>query len=83
MVTDDQLKYPQWQEALREAILEPNAEERINKMGKIAQEIRGRLQTTGAGTVDAEERQALSDALRVIQIMAQPRPTERQDISGD
>jgi len=73
-MTEDQLKFPQWQEPLRQAILEHDpalAAEKTEQIERMLRERLGRLRATdadGDGSLLAEE-QALIDALNVIRIL--------------
>jgi len=73
-MTEDQLKFPQWQEPLRLAILELDpvlAAEKTQQIERTLRERLGQLRATdadGDATQLAEE-QALIDALNVIRIL--------------
>ena len=73
-MTEDQLKFPQWQEPLHLAILEPDpvrAAEKTEPVERMLRERLGQLQATDADS-DATQlavEQALIDALNVIRIL--------------
>jgi len=60
-----EMKYPQWQSALQEAILESNPERLRAKVQKVEAEIFERLQDLSCyrNRQERQEREALSDAL--------------------
>jgi hypothetical protein len=69
----DQLKYPLWQQLLREAILEFNSERLSVKVQTADKAIRDRLQELTAETLDFHEQQALMDALATLEILKRER----------
>ena len=73
-MTEDQLKFPQWQEPLRLAILEHDpvlAAEKTEHIERVLRERLGQLRATDAGGDASQlaEEQALVDALNVIRIL--------------
>ena len=73
-MTESELKFPEWQEPLREAILERDPKQLAEKTRKIETLIRERLQhlrTNGEvrNSSRSVEQQALVDALNVIRIV--------------
>src|SRR5262249_24962597 len=73
-MTENELKFPEWQEPLREAILERDPKRLAEKTQTIEAQIRERLQQlrTDAETRNPSltvEEQALLDALNVIRIV--------------
>ena len=73
-MTENELKFPEWQEPLREAILERDPKQLAEKTQKIETLIRERLQQlrTNGEARNANrsvEEQALLDALNVIRIV--------------
>lgn len=77
-MTEDELKFPEWQEPLRQAILEQDSILLAEKMQKIELMIRERLQhmrakNAGCGFNQRAEEQALLDALNVIRIILRSR----------
>ena len=77
-MTENGLKFPEWQEPLRDAILEHDPQQLAEKTQKIEALIRTRLQQLRMSeTADSESRaeeQALVDALNVIRIVLKDRP---------
>ena len=77
-MTEDELKFPEWQEPLRQAILERDPALLAEKTQKIERTIRERLQllrmkNTGCNSNQRAEEQALMDALNVIRIILRNR----------
>ena len=78
-MTENELKFPEWQEPLREAILERDPKQLAEKTQKIETLIRERLQQLRADGHQAwnasrsAEEQALLDALNVIRIVLKDR----------
>jgi hypothetical protein len=75
-MTENELKFPEWQEPLREAILECDPKQLAEKTQKIEALIRERLQqlrTNGEPASRSVEEQALLDALNVIRIVLKDR----------
>ena len=75
---EDELKFPEWQEPLRQAILEQDSILLAEKTQKIELMIRERLQhlrakNTGCDSDQRAEEQALMDALNVIRIILRNR----------
>jgi len=73
-MSEDQLKFPQWQEPLRLAILENDPVLLAEKTQKIERMLRERLQQLRAtdaegGSDQRAEEQALIDALNVIRVL--------------
>ena len=70
-----EMKYPQWQSALQDAILEPNPEELRRKVEKIETEIFERFQDLSCyrDRRERQEREALSDALSRLQTLKRDR----------
>jgi hypothetical protein len=73
-MTEDQLKFPQWQEPLRLAILEHDPVVAAEKTEQIERMLRERLQHLRATDADRDasqraEEQAIIDALNVIRIL--------------
>ena len=77
-MTENELKFPEWQEPLREAILERDPNQLAERTNKIETQIRERLRQL---RMDGEardpnsrvEEQALLDALNVIRIVLKDR----------
>jgi hypothetical protein len=75
-MTENELKFPEWQEPLREAILECDPKQLAEKTQKIEALIRERLQqlrTNGEPASRSVEEPALLDALNVIRIVLKDR----------
>src|SRR5262245_16296181 len=71
-MTENELKFPEWQEPLRQAILERDPNQLAERTKKIEALIRERLQqlrTDGEARNRSGEEQALVDALNVIRIV--------------
>jgi hypothetical protein len=65
----DDLKYPEWQNPFREALLEIDCEKLQSKMMKAEEAIFQRLQQL-AGTSGSEaERQAIEDAISALRVL--------------
>jgi len=64
-----QLKYPAWQESLRDTILEFDPQKLPPKIRRTEAMIRARRQALSSGAGQTEERQALLDALATIQVL--------------
>ena len=64
-----QLKYPSWQESLRDAILEFDPQKLPPKIRKTEAMIRARHQAISSGGGQTEELQALVDALATIRVL--------------
>lgn len=77
-MAENELKFPEWQEPLRDAILERDPQQLAYKTQKIEALIRARFHQLGmAISVDSESRteeQALMDALNVIRIVPKDKP---------
>jgi len=77
-MAENELKFPEWQEPLRDAILERDPQQLADKTQKIEALIRARLQQLRmAISGDSESRteeQALMDALNVIRIVLKDNP---------
>lgn len=77
-MTEDGLKFPEWQEPLRDAILERDPQQLAEKTQKIEALIRTRLQqlrmSESADSESRTEEQALVDALNVIRIVLKDKP---------
>ena len=77
-MAENELKFPEWQEPLRDAILERDPQQLADKTQKIEALIRARLQQLRmAISGDSESRteeQALMDALNVIRIVLKHNP---------
>ena len=65
----DQLKYPQWQQLRREAILEFDFDRLPAKVQRAEKAIHDRLYELTVETHDFHERQALKDALATLEIL--------------
>jgi len=77
-MTENELKFPEWQEPLREAILERDSRQLAEKTQRIETLIRERLKQlrTNGETPNLNRRveeQALLDALNVIRIVLKDR----------
>lgn len=77
-MTEGELKFPEWQEPLRQAILEQDLVLLAEKTQKIELMIRERLQqlrvkNTGGDSNQRAEEQALMDAMNVIRIILRNR----------
>jgi hypothetical protein len=73
-MTENELKFPEWQEPLRDAILERDPQQLSEKTQKIEAFIRARLEQLRAAdsardSSSRAEEQALLDALSVIRIV--------------
>jgi len=64
-----QLKYPAWQESLRDTILEFDPQKLPPKIRRTEAMIRARHQVLSSGAGHAEEQQALVDALATIRVL--------------
>jgi hypothetical protein len=67
------LKYPEWQEALDEAVLEFDSERLSVKVQSAEKVIRDRLHKLASETNDFRERQALTDALATLEVLKRHR----------
>jgi hypothetical protein len=77
-MTEDELKFPKWQEPLRQAILEHDPIRLVEKTEKVEATIRERLLQLRMNNSDCDtnqlaEEQALMDALNVIRIILRNR----------
>jgi hypothetical protein len=63
------LKYPLWQEPLRDAVLEFDPQKLPSKIRKTEAAIRSRYHTLSTSGRQSEERQALLDALATIRVL--------------
>jgi hypothetical protein len=70
---DGELKYPQWQSPLREAILEFDREKWREKLERVENLILERFQELRLGTDGDSEREAINDALSVLRIIKRDR----------
>ena len=64
-----QLKYPSWQESLRDTILEFDPQKLPPKIRKSEAMIRARHRVLSSGGGQPEEQQALVDALATLQVL--------------
>ena len=67
------LKYPQWQEPLKAAILEFDIQQLLGKVQKAEEVIADRIQELSFDQGNEEERRALSDGLSIIRSLKQGR----------
>jgi hypothetical protein len=67
------LKYGQWQEPLKAAILEFNAQQLRGKVQKAEEVITDRIQELSLDNGNEEERRALSDGLFILQSLKKDR----------
>ena len=67
------LKYGQWQESLKAAILEFNAQQLRGKVQKAEEVITERIQELSLDNGNEEERRALSDGLFILQSLKKDR----------
>ena len=67
------LKYAQWQEPLKAAILEFNAQQLRGKVQKAEEVVTDRIQELSLDNGNEEERRALSDGLSIIRSLKQGR----------
>ena len=67
------LKYGQWQESLKAAILEFNAQQLRGKVQKAEEVITDRIQELSLDNGNEEERRALSDGLFILQSLKKDR----------
>jgi|HubBroStandDraft_4_1064222.scaffolds.fasta_scaffold86833_1 hypothetical protein len=67
------LKYPQWQEPLKAAILEFDIPQLPGKVQKAEEVIADRIQELSFDQGNEEERRALSDGLSIIRSLKQGR----------
>jgi hypothetical protein len=67
-----QLKYPQWQQPLQDAILAIQQPQYLEKLDNAKNAILERLLVLATTNSDQDERQALADALKTIQVLKQP-----------
>jgi hypothetical protein len=65
----NQLKYPMWQELLRDAILKFDPQKLPQKIRQTEAAIRARYQALSSEGSLTEERQALVDALATIRVL--------------
>jgi hypothetical protein len=68
-----ELKYPQWQEPLRAAILEFDIQQLLGKVQKAEEVIADRIQELSFDQGNEEERRALSYGLSIIRSLKQGR----------
>jgi len=66
---NQELKYPRWQELLKDLILEFNPQNLPPKLRKTEAIIRARYREVSCQATQTEERQALIDALATIQVI--------------
>ena len=76
----DQLKYPQWQQLLREAILEFDSDRLPAKVQRAEKAIYDRLHELPLETHDFDERQALTDGLATLEILRSEPTTSCEDL---
>jgi hypothetical protein len=69
------LKYPEWQEPLRQALLELDKDRLKARIATAEMAVFNRLQTLTQGTYHPAERQALEDALATLRVL-------KRDASG-
>jgi len=67
-----QLKYPQWQQPLQDAILAIQQPHYLEKLDSAKNAILERLLVLATTNSDQDERQALADALKTIQVLKAP-----------
>jgi hypothetical protein len=70
-MSDGEVKYPEWQGPLQEAILEFNREKLAEKLQQVEALVFERFQQLRQGTNGASERIALNDALNTLKILRQ------------
>jgi hypothetical protein len=68
-MSDGELKFPEWQEPLRDVILEFDPEQLREKLPKVEMLIFERLQQLRYGPDGHDEEEAINDALRVLQML--------------
>jgi hypothetical protein len=72
-MSDEELKFPEWQAPLQELILEFDREKWLEKLRSMEAVIFERLQQLGKGRDGRDEQVALRDALSVMRIIKQDR----------
>jgi hypothetical protein len=75
-VTDegsDQLKYPEWQTAVQEALLEFDVDQLQERITAAEEVISNRLRALNGAPNDAAERQAIQDAIRLLAMLKERR----------
>ncbi len=65
----DELKYPEWQEPFRQALLESDREELKEQLMAVETVIVKRLESIAEDSAYREEQQAIRDALSTIRIL--------------
>ncbi len=65
----DDLKYPEWQEPFRQALLEANREKLNERLMVVEAEVLKRLYSISEDPACVEERQAIRDALSTIRVL--------------
>jgi hypothetical protein len=68
-MSDSELKYPEWQAPLQEVILEFDREKLWGKVQKVETLIFERLQQLSQGNDGRTEREAINDALPILQVI--------------
>jgi hypothetical protein len=63
------LKYPEWQEPLREALLELDKNKLKQRVAAAETAIFNKLQAISRSTDDQAERQAIDDALQTLRVL--------------
>jgi hypothetical protein len=72
-MSNSELKFPQWQIPLMEAILEFDREKLAEKLQQVESRVFERFQQLRQGTDGASEREALNDALSTLRVLRQER----------
>ena len=72
-MSDEELKFPEWQARLQELILEFDREKLLEKIQSMEAVIFERLQRLGKGSDGHDEKVALSDALSLVRIVKRDR----------
>jgi hypothetical protein len=68
-MSDEELKYPQWQAQVQEAILEFDREKLREKLERVETSILERLRELQFGPDGHDEREAIDDALSTLRII--------------
>jgi len=83
---DSELKYPNWQAPLREAVLEFDREKLAERIQKLKGLIFDRLEAMSSETDHQDERQALADAISTLRVLkaeklSKPGETDKSKVS--
>jgi hypothetical protein len=73
VMKDQDLKYPEWQIALQEVILESDLDKLPGKIQRLETLIFQRLQALRSSNNGADEREAISDAVEILRTVKKER----------